>query len=272
MSKPVAAVKKFGRNTLGRDFVVGDIHGAFDMVLEAMGKAGFNPRIDRLFSVGDLIDRGPGSHRCVRFLAQPYVYAVRGNHEQMLLDLYADGVPNPATIEFMAGRNGFGWWLGVPDAQRTEILEAVARLPLAIEIDTGRGSVGLIHADVPAGMGWGNFLVRLEAGDPDVVHTCLWGRERVKNLDTNGVAGVGRVFAGHTPQWDGALRLGNFYYIDSGAVFGQLGVKDEGCLTMAEATTRTQVLIAPRQLPGLINLRTTDDCAGQPFGSYAARH
>lgn len=261
-------VRKFNRNTRGRDFVVGDIHGAFDMVIEAMAGVGFDPQTDRLFSVGDLIDRGPGSHRCARFLAQPYVHAVRGNHEQMLLDLYADGVPDPAVVKVMAGYNGFGWWLGVPESQRAEILEAIARLPLAIEIDTERGSVGLIHADVPPGMEWGEFLARLEAGDSDAIQTCLWGRERVNSRDANGVAGVGRVFAGHTPQWSGAIRLGNFYCIDSGAVFGQLGMK-EGHLTMTEATTKTGVLTSPRQSGGMIDLRIADDRANEPFGSYA---
>ncbi len=137
-----------------------------------------------------------------------------------------------------------------------------------IEIDTERGSVGLIHADVPPGMEWGEFLARLEAGDSDAIQTCLWGRERVNSRDANGVAGVGRVFAGHTPQWSGAIRLGNFYCIDSGAVFGQLGMK-EGHLTMTEATTKTGVLTSPRQSGGMIDLRIADDRANEPFGSYA---
>ena len=96
-------VLKFKRYELGRDFVVGDIHGAYDLVLQAMNEARFNPNTDRLFAVGDLIDRGLGSRRCLKFLAQPYVYAVRGNHEDMLLDLYAEGYPGPAAIKFMAG-------------------------------------------------------------------------------------------------------------------------------------------------------------------------
>ncbi len=104
--------KKLARNERGCDFVVGDIHGAFDLVLRAMDKARFDPAVDRLLSVGDLIDRGDGSHRCARFLAQPYVHAVRGNHEDMLLDLYKDGEPVPAVLMFAARSNGFpcGSW------------------------------------------------------------------------------------------------------------------------------------------------------------------
>lgn len=46
-------------NHAGRDFVVVDLHGCLDQ-LEALLKAiGFDPARDRLFSVGNLVDRGP---------------------------------------------------------------------------------------------------------------------------------------------------------------------------------------------------------------------
>lgn len=60
-------------NHHGRDFVVGDIHGEYDLLLEAMRAVRFEPKNDRLLCVGDLIDRGPGSHRVRQFLSQPYV-------------------------------------------------------------------------------------------------------------------------------------------------------------------------------------------------------
>lgn len=49
------------RNQAGRDFVIGDVHGAFDEVWKAMKLAGFDRSRDPLFSVGDLVDRGVGS-------------------------------------------------------------------------------------------------------------------------------------------------------------------------------------------------------------------
>jgi len=63
-------VMRLGRNEKGRDFVVGDIHGAFDLVIDAMKAVNFDPEADRLLSVGDLIDRGAGSHRCAAFLTR----------------------------------------------------------------------------------------------------------------------------------------------------------------------------------------------------------
>lgn len=259
-------VLRFKRNEQGRDFVVGDIHGAFDLVLKAMSQAQFNPAVDRLFSVGDLIDRGAGSHRCVKFLAQPYVHAVRGNHEDMLLELYANGEPDPAVVEFMASRNGFGWWLSVPAMHRREILAAIAELPLAIEIETVRGTVGLIHADIPERMSWDKFLADIEAANPKTTETCLWGRDRIRSNNAEGVQGVGRIFVGHTPQWGGLARYGNVYAVDTGAVFAEQGAKDDGCLTMARLVMKTEALTAPHERVSLVDLRDDGVEPRMPFG------
>jgi serine/threonine protein phosphatase 1 len=264
-------VLRFARNESGRDFVVGDIHGAFDLVLKAMAQADFNPEVDRIFSVGDLIDRGEGSSRCAKFLAQPYVHAVRGNHEDMLLDLYANGEPDPAVLKFMAGRNGFAWWLSVPEDKRLAILTAIRQLPLAIEIETARGTVGLIHADVPEGMSWGAFLSKIEADDAKAVEICLWGRNRIHSGNEDGVPGVGRIFVGHTPQWGGLNRYGNVYAIDTGAIFGEQG-KEDGCLTMARMAMNTLPLIAQKRVSTLVDLRDDGIEPTVPFGYSQSVH
>ena len=262
------SVKRLPANRAGRDFAVGDIHGAYDLVIQAMDEVGFDPSCDRLFSVGDLIDRGPGSYRCARFLAQPYVHAVRGNHEDMLIDLYAVGEPPQEALGWMAARNGLGWWLDASPEVRQDTLDAIRRLPIAIEVATYRGNVGFIHADVPAGMDWQTFLSGIEAGDKDIIETTLWGRDRIQGENNDGVPGVGRVFVGHTPRWGGLRRYGNVYAIDTGAVFGELDIKDEGRLTMVNLLARTGCLVEPRQV-ALVDVRNTDIPPEYPFGLYA---
>lgn len=270
-------VQRFQRNTRGRDFVVGDIHGAYDLVVAALREARFTPHVDRLFAVGDLIDRGKGSHRCAKFLAQPYIHAVKGNHEQTLLDLYADGTPDERALELIAPRFGLQWWLKVDEDQRQEILAAIQTLPLAIEIDTPRGTVGLVHADIPDQMSWQEFTAALEANHEQTIETCLWGRARIQSASENGVPGIGRVFVGHTPQWDGLVRYGNVYAIDSGAVFGEQfhdrhGHERDGAgkghLTMANIRMGTQELTARRRQVGLVDLREEMRPLTAPFGRY----
>lgn len=72
-------------NQRGRDFVVGDLHGCLDLLWRLLKHVHFDPEIDRVWSVGDLTDRGPQSWGCLRLLKQPWFKAVLGNHDALLL-------------------------------------------------------------------------------------------------------------------------------------------------------------------------------------------
>ncbi len=264
----MALVLRLPANAHGRDFVVGDIHGSFDLVLQGMKEIGFDRARDRLFCVGDLVDRGRGSERVLDFLAQPYVFSVRGNHEDMFLELYENGEPHPAVFDFVTGRNGMQWWRNVEPAKRADFLAAFAALPVIIEVATARGSVGLVHADIPDGMDWARFCAGIEAGDKAVLKTALWGRERVKHEVKTGVRGIDRVFVGHTPLWNGLRRFGNVYAIDTGAVFRDLEVEEAGRLTMADVVAKTVILDEPRSAQR-VDVRTDSAPFDHPFGQYA---
>ena len=138
------AFKHFERNQAGRDFVVGDIHGCFSKLDDKMRHIGFNPVHDRLFSVGDLVDRGPESARALAFLRLPWFHSVRGNHEQMAID-FANGNLDRATYAF----NGGGWFIALPHGEQTSFVGAFSAMPFAIEVETDDGLVGIVHADCP---------------------------------------------------------------------------------------------------------------------------
>ena len=129
--------RRFARNAAGRDFVVGDIHGMFPALRQLLARVAFDEECDRLFSVGDLIDRGPHSREALEWFAKPWFHAVRGNHEQFLLD--SDDRP---TRELWIRYNGGDWWLECGPAERKAFREACAALPIAIEIDATQGRVG----------------------------------------------------------------------------------------------------------------------------------
>ncbi|MBK6616506.1 metallophosphoesterase [Ottowia sp.] len=273
MNAPWQAVRRFVRNTRGRDFVVGDIHGAYDLVIQAMKSARFDPAVDRLFVPGDLVDRGEESMRARRFLRQGYVHCSRGNHEQWWIDMYADGRPQNEVVAAMGRGMGVGWWLNSAPADADELVDLFRALPLAMEIETERGVVGVVHADVPSGMNWDEFVQALERGDRDVVRAAQWGRARINAGDASGVPGIDRVFVGHTPQWGGLKQLGNVFAVDTGAIFGMsAGTLEEGRLTMALMVAATGPLVAAKDrldTPGLVDLRDALPASGQPFGSYA---
>lgn len=205
--------RRFARNAAGRDFVVGDIHGMFPALRQLLARVAFDEECDRLFSVGDLIDRGPRSREALGWLAKPWFHAVRGNHEQFLLDS-----DDRSTGELWIHYNGGDWWLECGPVEREAFREACAALPIAIEIDATRGKVGIVHADAPRSNSWPDFLSRLESGDARAVEHALWSRERVSAGRSGPVTGVDLVLCGHTPTTR-IVEAANVRFIDTGAVY-----------------------------------------------------
>jgi len=211
----MSLIKHFERNTAGRDFAVGDIHGCFSRLQKALDAAGFDLHHDRLFSVGDLVDRGPESEQAVEWLAMPWFHAVRGNHEQMTIDAQRAAETDLHLI------NGGVWFYGLPSWERTAIADTLAELPVAIEVETAAGLVGLVHADCPF-PSWRHLQLALdgtaEISNKDlklVKNTCMWSRGRIEQGDTDGVQGVRAMVVGHTPVRQPAV-LGNVWHIDTG--------------------------------------------------------
>lgn len=268
--RPYQAVRRFPRNREGRDFVIGDVHGAFDQVLQALRSVRFDRSRDRLFSLGDTVDRGPESHRALNFLRLPWIHAIRGNHEDIFLEVYQDGEPHPGVLEFITCRNGMAWWNDYPKADRDLMIAEFRKLPLAIEIETARGTVGLVHAQVTRGMSWQDFTAALERNDEDVVKDALWGEDRLYARDESGVPGIGRVFTGHRVV-DSTTRLGNVYYIDTGSVFGVLnGDPTVGRLTLANIAEATRTFHRDPNTGELYDVRAEAEPVEHPFGEYAA--
>jgi len=213
-------IKRFKRNERGRDFLISDIHGCFDQLEAALKQHGFNPDDDRCFAVGDLIDRGPRSPAALDWLDRPWFHTCMGNHEEMLLSAQTD---EPIRLSWLY-MNGGAWWLEVDAATRSRFLQVVDRLPLALEVETPFGCVGIVHADVPAGLSWPAFIQALAAGDTDARETALWSRARVEQRVTTPVAGIDRVVCGHSITPDRRIhRKGNVWFIDTGAFTPESG-------------------------------------------------
>lgn len=198
--------KLFDVNTVGADYVVGDIHGCFTKLQQALNEIGFNPETDRLFSVGDLVDRGPESEEALNWLAKPWFHAIAGNHEQMAIDANS-GLYDKSTYQF----NGGQWFIDMEPSHQREFAEAFKKLPLAMTIKTNNETIGIVHGDAPND--W-NLIEEIHE------HWLLWGRQRITRKNTELVKNIDKVFVGHTPVKE-KLIYGNVHFIDTGAVFGK---------------------------------------------------
>ncbi|MGR7921060.1 metallophosphoesterase [Zobellella denitrificans] len=232
-------LQTFGANKRGRDFAIGDLHGCYEALRSCLADAAFNPERDRLFSVGDLIDRGPRSLDCLDLVFEPWFFAVQGNHEQMMQAALECASPGALAHWLMnGGQWGFEYdWSELKAYARS----ALARMPHAIEVELNGNKVGLVHAEVPE-QDWYSLhrpLVR------DQLAQLVWARERLARRDPTPIAHIDLVLAGHSIV-PAITRLGNMLYIDTGAF------TPEGHLTLLEITRSLLPggLPARRGIPG----------------------
>ena len=210
-------VRRYPRNADGRDFVVGDLHGMYAVLERALAALEFDPGRDRLFSVGDLIDRGEASELTAAWLAKEWFHPCRGNHDQLCIDAEDDG----KMFRNWTDGNGGEWWFDFDEVRRAELRTALRKLPYVLEVETAEGMVGIVHADVPRSMTWQRFRDLIGDHDPDACLFAIWSREWYykHGYQRNwAVEGVSFTVCGHTPV-DDVVRLANRYYIDTACVY-----------------------------------------------------
>lgn len=160
-TKPSSLVCALPSNQVGRDFVVGDLHGCFDLLDRLLDHVRFDAACDRLFSVGDLIDRGPESLRSLEFLDAPWFHPVKGNHEMLLLDFFGSYLAT-GRMDYWDEISASDFWLNggewveacyLPEEQRMtgtfdRLLERLRDLPFIQVVGEGRERFQVVHAEL----------------------------------------------------------------------------------------------------------------------------
>ncbi|WKT81659.1 metallophosphoesterase [Thermosynechococcus sp. PP45] len=85
--------------------LIGDVHGHYEGLCRLLDL--ISPRVgDRLYFLGDLVDRGPSSAAVVELVRQCGYGAVRGNHEDMMLLTFENKQINPARLFVWSNSGG----------------------------------------------------------------------------------------------------------------------------------------------------------------------
>ncbi len=169
-------------------YAIGDVQGCFEELGQLLDALAFDRRKDRLWLVGDLVNRGPQSLAVLRFVRDlgSAAVTVLGNHDLHLLT-YAAGLAKPRPDDTLDEV------LAAPD--RAELIEWLRGLPM---IHVEREHV-LVHAgllpqwSVQQAQGLGReveaalrgprhreFLTRLYGGKPDRWDDALRGADRLR--------------------------------------------------------------------------------------------
>ena len=199
---------KFKLNKYGRDFVIGDLHGCIDLFEAKLKEIYFNKQFDRIFSVGDLIDQGPDSLACLQLIEEPWFFPVLGNHENILLNVLKH---NGDIKHWFA--NGGDWYRYTNKTEVQRLLQVVAELPIVINVETRKGTIGICHAQPPS-RDWKDS----ESIKNDDVGIMLWSRIWINYMDNEGVRNVLKTYHRYTPVTEPTLK-GNVNFIDTGAIW-----------------------------------------------------
>jgi serine/threonine protein phosphatase 1 len=212
-----------------RFYAIGDIHGQLEMLKAAHARiardrAETGDAAAPVVHLGDLIDRGPDSRGVIDFLIEglsdgaPWI-VLRGNHDQLLLDLLGGKEENaetwlepriggPATLASYGVKTGaFRSRRAVLDDLRATVPEAHRRFLAGLPLLHATPDLLFVHAGIRPG-------VRITLQDPVDL---LWIRgEFLENRRDHGPL----IVHGHTPV-ERPEHHGNRVNLDSGAGFGR---------------------------------------------------
>jgi diadenosine tetraphosphatase ApaH/serine/threonine PP2A family protein phosphatase len=118
-------------------FVVGDVQGCHQELLDLLAAAKFDPARHRLAFVGDLINRGPDSRGVLEVAKKHDARVVVGNHEDALLSGFTGETMKRVRDQLGADLDGWLAW--------------IRALPTFLRIDDGRDGLILVHAGIAPG-------------------------------------------------------------------------------------------------------------------------
>ena len=164
-------------------YAMGDIQGCYDPLRRLLDRLKFDPAADRLWLVGDLVNRGPHSVevlRLVRGLGERAI-AVLGNHDLTLLAVAA-GQVKPKR------KDTFHTLLDAPDC--ADLLDWLRQCPL-LHHDAELGFT-LVHAGLPPS--WDLALAQRNAAEVEAI---VRGPQSTEFL--------GQMFGGEPRRWQDDL-------------------------------------------------------------------
>lgn len=201
-----------------------------DALLQAVE---FSQARDRLFALGDLVDRGPDGAALLEMTEKPWFFSLKGNHEVMFVESQRNW-----KVRMMWSQHGNEWSERIPAKRLARLVELASALPLMAEVKLpGNTSCGLVHAEVPENVSWKEARQRMESSGLDLMDqapysiegSLLWGRQRFLAAREHRagatvseglrlVRGIDSVITGHSVTGRGLpIQFGNQFFIETGA-------------------------------------------------------
>ncbi len=136
-------IVKTAHMTKNRRIVIGDVHGHYDTLIALLDSISPNSE-DEVYFLGDLIDRGPKSAEVVDLVMRNQFHCLRGNHEEMLLDVVGTGEVSIDLYQSWLLSGGHATVDSYDSKIPQEHINWMKELPLYLDL----GDFWLVHAGV----------------------------------------------------------------------------------------------------------------------------
>lgn len=173
------------------DYVIGDVQGCYDPLQRLLEKIDFNEHVDRLWFVGDLVNRGPHSLAVLRFIKNLTIAPriTLGNHDLHLLAHLFGGqtrINHDDTLnEILAApdREELGHWLRQQSIlyHDPQLNVVMCHAGIAPTWDLHQAKILAMELEnALTGMHYGEYLTHMYGNDPDHWSDELTGIDRLR--------------------------------------------------------------------------------------------
>ncbi len=211
-----------------RTFVVGDIHGNYKALLQAIDRSPFNPKEDRLITVGDYLDGGWHIEivPIIEYLNQlPQWIGLIGNHDAWLFDAIHNTAMTANKNWLLHGAKQTLQTLSIQYVVFDDLIYLRSHPPKVVAEFLENLHLYFIDDEDNVFLhgGWQRPEQRLEQSDTIVgnqMQDLYWDRDLWRSAINRNKFPHNKVFIGHTSANTNPEKRGNIWNLDSAATHG----------------------------------------------------
>ena len=211
-----------------KNYVVGDIHGSYKALLQAIERSPFRPEEDRLITIGDYLDGGWHIEiiPVIEYLNQlPNWIGLIGNHDSWMYDALNNSAMTANKHWLLHGAKQTLFTLGVQYVVFDELMYLRSYPPQIVSDFLDTLSLYFIDDDDNVFLhgGWKDPVQRIEDSDTVLnndLQDLYWDRELWRGASDRNEFPHNKVFVGHTSAMSNPEKRGNIWNLDSAATHG----------------------------------------------------
>lgn len=206
---------------MSKTFVIGDIHGAYNALIQCLTRSNFDYNRDTLIALGDVADGWPETNRCIdELLKIKNLVYILGNHDFWTLEWMESGVADPVWYEQGGKATMESYRDGIPT-------EHILFLKKALPYYLSNNRL-FVHAGIIPDKPLEHQTLHIFLWDRDLARLAMTFHESEKQQK---LTAYDEVYIGHTPVPNTPVHKGGVWMMDTGAGWS-------GVLTIMNIDTR----------------------------------